>query len=63
LPAEEPDPMEIVFITMEVDSYHLGKFFLFLNGNKPITLTFYRETKINKEAQCNGIKTMKFYKF
>ena len=45
--------------------YHHGswflppwKVFLFLNGNKPITLTFYRETKINRETQCNGIKTL-----
>ena len=45
--------------------YHHGswflppwKVFLFLNGNKPITLTFYKEIKINKEAQCNGIKKL-----
>ena len=41
--------------------YHHGSWFfppwkVFLNGNKPNTLTFYREIKINKEAQCNGIK-------
>jgi len=60
----------MIFTTMEIDFYHHANFslpteieifsitsiVLFLNGNTPITLTFYREMEINKEAQCNGIK-------
>jgi len=37
--------LKLIFTTMEVDFNHHGKFFLFFNGNEPITLTFYREIR------------------
>jgi len=37
--------LKLIFTTMEVDSYHLGKFLFFFNGNEPITLTFHREIR------------------
>ena len=35
--------LKLIFTTMEIDSYHLGKFHFF--GNEPIILTFYTEIK------------------